>query len=57
MFFNGNNCFIEGYLFKELESSNENVKTNNIKALITLGKFNKSDFIELLINQSLPFNM
>lgn len=46
-----------GYLFKELEYSNEIVKANNIKALITFGKFNKSDFIELLINQSLPFDM
>lgn len=46
-----------GYLFKELENSNETIKENNIKAIITLGKVNKSDFIELLINQSLPFNM
>ncbi|XP_060857162.1 maestro heat-like repeat-containing protein family member 1 isoform X1 [Metopolophium dirhodum] len=47
---------ILNYLFKELENSNDIIKANNIKALITFGKFIKSDFIELLINQSLPFN-
>jgi len=44
-------------MFKELDNSNEIIKGNNISALITLGTFNKPDFIELLINQSLPFNM
>lgn len=49
--------FFTDYLFIELENSNEIIKANNIKALITFGKFIKSDFIELLINQSLPYNM
>jgi len=53
--FIGNYYFID-LLFKELESTNETIQESNIKALITFGKFNKSDFIELLINQSLPFN-
>jgi len=51
------NNYFTGYFFKELDNPNEVIKENNIKALITFGKFNKSDFIELLINQSLPFNM
>ncbi|VVC45111.1 Armadillo-type fold,Armadillo-like helical [Cinara cedri] len=48
---------ILNYLFKELENTNEVVKTNNIKALITFGKYNNSDFIDLLINQTLPYSV
>ncbi|XP_050426216.1 maestro heat-like repeat-containing protein family member 1 [Adelges cooleyi] len=48
---------IMGQLFQRIESPNEEIKANNIKSLITLGKYNVPDFLELLINQNLPFNM
>ncbi|XP_050527458.1 maestro heat-like repeat-containing protein family member 1 isoform X2 [Daktulosphaira vitifoliae] len=44
------------YLFKKIDNDNETIKSCNIQALNTFGKYNKSEFLELLINQSLPYN-